>query len=345
MRSSTRFLALTLFTLLGSTACQTDTSGGAPDTATSAPDETPPQPGEIATLPPEPEASASSAFWDHWGDGRAELSSYTGKVSRYGELREARAVLVYVTEPHDRRRWIKDDDVADEHRVEVLKLNRSIKFQTGVYPYSVLISTFSPVADWGREHRFQPTKISMTAQEWCGQVFHALWPGPARMLNALHSYFASEGDRRRVEEIPKGALFEDALFVQLRELDGDFAGGSDWEGKLVPGLWQRRKRHGSTDPVSASIRREEVKWQGTPVTRFHVSADDRSLIIDVERAEPHRILHWKRSDGTEFHHRKTERLPYWKLNRPGDESKRRSFGLPPTHLNMRSEDDGDSKPR
>src|SRR5688500_6763269 len=76
-------------------------------------------------LPARPSACASRDFWAAWGDGRAELTGYAGRVSRYGELREAEVVLIYVTEPHDRRTWIKDDDVGRDHRVSVLKLNES----------------------------------------------------------------------------------------------------------------------------------------------------------------------------------------------------------------------------
>ena len=37
-------------------------------------------------------------FYAHWGDGKAEVSSYRIVQSRYGERREAYGVLVFVTE-------------------------------------------------------------------------------------------------------------------------------------------------------------------------------------------------------------------------------------------------------
>jgi len=194
----------------------------------------------------EPRRGASSAFWEHWGDGRAELSSYRMRTVHYGEPREGELVLIYVTEPHDRRTWIKDDDASERHRVEVLKLNASQKFLTGIYPYSVMTSVFSPVADWGGA-RFRPTKITMSSQEWCGNYHQQVWPGRGEVRSLNLSYFAGEGEQISEKETPEGALYEDALLIQLRELDGPFAEGGDWEGWLVPSLWDQRRGHGALE--------------------------------------------------------------------------------------------------
>src|SRR5262245_27484226 len=76
-------------------------------------------------VPAAPPAQASPAFWMRWGDGKAELSGYAVTASRYGAPRDGRVVLIYVTEPMDRRNWIKDDagDVPAADRVNVMKLN------------------------------------------------------------------------------------------------------------------------------------------------------------------------------------------------------------------------------
>lgn len=298
--------------------------------------------GSFADLPDQPEAGASSNFWDHWGDGKAELSGYRGEISRYGELRPATAVLVYVTEPHDRRTWVKDDSVSEPHRVSVLKLNRTLKFQTGTYPYSVMTSVFSPVADWERQ-RFQPTKITMTSQEWCGNLFSGIWPGPETTLHELRSYFGSEGDQTRRISTASGTLYQDALPIQLRELDGAFAEGRDWSGSIVPSLWHARKRHVDLEPVEATIERSEATLDGTPVTRFVLEYRDVDITYDIEREFPRRLLRWKHSDGSHLRLLKSTRLPYWKLNKPGDETFRKELGLEPRSRDHRSPPDGDSE--
>jgi len=276
-------------------------------------------------FPAQPRQGASPAFWARWSDGNAELSGYRATVSRYNELRPAEVVLIYVTEPMNRRTWIKDDDAPAPDRVNVLKLNASLKFQTGVYPYSVLTSVFSPVERY-RDEPFAPVKISLSVQEWCGHVFQAVWPGDDRFSSHVMSYFASEGEAR--EEVPtaRGALYEDALLIQLRELDGPFAGGRDWRGSLVPSLWATRRVHRALRPVEATITRSQATLDGAPVTRFELRYADVTRTFDVEVAAPHRVLAWHGSDGEDVRLVRTERLPYWRLNHNGDERQRESFG-------------------
>lgn len=283
--------------------------------------------GRAAAEPPAA-APASSAFWSTWGDGRAEISGYRLVTPRYGAPRDGEMVLIYVTEDLDRRTWIKDDrgDLPAPFRIHALKLNQVLKFRTGIYPYSVMTSVFVPVDGDGRE-RFSPGKISLGAQEWCGHVFHAIWPEEGRMRSEEHSYFQSEGDRSESLDLPAGTLFEDALLIQLRELDGPFAGGGDWSGQIVPSLWAARKAHQPLRPAAATIRRAAAARDGVPVTRFTLAYGGTTRTIDVERAEPRRILGWTGSDGEAATVLKTARLPYWELNAPGGEKYLSEIGL------------------
>jgi len=275
-----------------------------------------------------PMKTASPAFWKVWGDGKAELSGYAVTTSRYGAPREGRVVLIYVTEPMDRRTWIKDDagDVPAGERVNVLKLNVVLKFQAGIYPYAVMTSIFAPVDAWAAE-RFTPAKIAMSAQEWCGHVYEKITPAPEAFASEVRSYFHSEGDRDTTVETPAGALYEDALLIQFRELDGPFAGGRNWAGSIVPSLWSQRKGHTALGPVAATIRREDATREGAPVTRFTLAYGSVTTTYDVEKAQPKRVLAWKSTRGEEARILKTARLPYWQLNGPGDEKYLQQLGF------------------
>jgi hypothetical protein len=277
-----------------------------------------------AATPP----SASPAFWKTWGDGKAELSGYAIVTSRYGAPREGQVVLIYVTEPMDRRSWIKDDagDVPASERVNVLKLNHVLKFQAGIYPYSVMTSVFSPV-DPGTAERFSPVKIVMSAQEWCGQVYQRVMPAASSLTNELRSYFHADGERNDTVKTPAGTLYEDALLMQLRELDGPFAGGKSWSGTIVPSLWSQRKAHAALAPVAATIKRDDAMRDGAAVTRFTLAYAKSTIVYDVEKASPHRVLGWKSSEGEEAKILKTTRLPYWQLNTPGDERYLKDLGF------------------
>jgi hypothetical protein len=283
---------------------------------------------EVASAPAAPVARATAAFWQHWGDGKAELSGYAITTGRYGRPRDGKVVLIYVTEPMDRRVWIKDDDgsVAPADRVNVLKLNHVLKFQTGIYPYSVLTSVFTPV-DGSAAERFAPVKISFTAQEWCGSVWQKLSVSPRSFASEIRSYFHAEGEREDTIPTAAGTLYEDALLIQLRELDGPFATGRDWSGEIVPALWSSRKAHIPLKPAPATIRREDALRDGVPVTRFTLAYAGQSRTIDVEKAPPRRVLGWACSDGETARLLKTARLPYWQLHDPGDEKYLAEIGL------------------
>lgn len=281
----------------------------------------------LPTLSAHPRSTASSAFWRVWGDGRAELARYDVLTPRYGELHPAELVFITVTEPHDRRRWVKDDDAPAAERVNVLKLNISLKFETGLYPYSVLTSVFAPVDGYFAE-RFAPAKITLTAQEWCGQVFEALWPGEPASLREVRSYFADEGDDDATLATAPGTLYEDALWVQLRELDGPFNGGAPWRGEMVPSLWRMRRAHGPVRPLQAEISRHQETEGAETRTVFELSLGAFRRRYEVDAA--HRLVAWRASDGEVARLAESARLPYWALNRERDRvPQREALGLDP----------------
>jgi hypothetical protein len=274
--------------------------------------------------------SASAAFWTRWSDGKAELMGYETVTPRYGELRKGTTVLVYVTEEMNKRSLIKDDtgQVPDTEKEVVLKLNHMLEFRTGIYPYHVMTSTFCPVGSFDRE-RFAPVKIAFSGQEWCGHVYHVLKPTRANYTSEIRSYFSSEGEAESVVSTEPGTLYEDALWIQLRELDGPFAEGGDWSGTLVPALWSVRKAHASFGPTPATIRRSTAERDGVPVTRFELRYAAFTRTFEVERDGDHRILGWSTSDGERATFLKSTRLPYWTLQGEGDERYLSELGLAP----------------
>ncbi|HAA58429.1 MAG TPA: hypothetical protein DCE42_26940 [Myxococcales bacterium] len=306
--------------------CQFAYSNGAGGTSVKSTSTAPWQHDASAQLPAKPVRGALPGFWKHWGDGKGELTGYKGKVSRYGQLRDATAALVYVTETMDRRKWIKDDSVRSPYRVPVLKLNYALKFQTGIYPYSVLTSVFTAVGKW-REESFPPVKVTLTAQEWCGHIFHGIWPGQDDVVSKVFSYFASEGEQAERIKTGKGALYEDALMIQLRELDGAFAGGKDWSGSLIPSLWTTRKAHRALRPVQATIARKQSLLGTQKVHHFTLKYKGVLRDFYVERGGDHRLLRWTSSDGEDMRLQKTKRLAYWGLSGPGGKSYRKQIGL------------------
>ena len=281
-------------------------------------------------------SNTPKGFWDAWGDSQAELSSYKVEVSRYGELRDGYSVLVYVTEDISGKTRIKveSDRIPESERVPVLKMNRVVKFKTGIYDYSLMTSVFSSLVPAAGQAPMQPLKISFSAQEWCGQVFQMFIPQDGYADFTQHSYFEAEGDRQIRLDLPSNALYEDNLPIWIRELHGEvMRSGEKREMQILPSMWHTRSRH--TDPtfVNGWISKEDggsldVLGQAKPVWRWTWRVGNRTETYWVEQDVPRRIVKWVSSDGGRGELQKTVRLPYWRLNGNGDLHYRQELSIP-----------------
>ena len=153
-----------------------------------------------------PERTLSEEFKGYWFNGEAEITSYKLDQSRYGESREGTAVLIYVTEEFLPEAQVKASTKSDK-TIPILKMNATKNFNTGIYPYSIMQSTFYPLQ--GSEHAL---KISTSIQEWCGQVYMQLNNRDGFKINS-HSYFEGEADQ--VATLSKTHL-ENEVWTQLR---------------------------------------------------------------------------------------------------------------------------------
>jgi len=106
----------------------------------------------------------SEDFKDYWYQGVAEITSYLLTQERYGELCIGTSVTVFVTEDFLPKVQVKANEHSEEN-IPVLKLNTIKKYLTGIYPYSVMTSTFSPVNTTGHA-----IKITHSTQEWLGFI-------------------------------------------------------------------------------------------------------------------------------------------------------------------------------
>ena len=94
-----------------------------------------------------PVGPVSDQFGEFWYQGKAEITSYSLEQARYNETHTGHAVLIFVTEDFSESKQVKLDnpDRVPEDRLPVLKLNLTKKFNTGIYPYSIMASVFTPL--------------------------------------------------------------------------------------------------------------------------------------------------------------------------------------------------------
>lgn len=225
----------------------------------------------------------SDDFKRYWYAGNAEVSSYHLIQSRYGEERPGNAMMIFVTEDFSINKQVKLDDsaLAGADKASVLKLNMTKNFVTGIYPYSMMLSTFTPVNISQVPHTL---KLTMSAQEWCGQVFSQVNLKHKNYVVTGHSYFEKEGDESMNLKV---SWLEDEIWNRIRINPKSLPVG---EIMMIPGLFFSRLNHISTTSEKAVCSSEENSDLVTYVITY--PSLQRSLAIEFEKAFPHRIKGW-----------------------------------------------------
>ncbi|ALM06858.1 septum formation inhibitor Maf [Sediminicola sp. YIK13] len=270
-----------------------------------------------------PKKELSVAFKDYWYAGTAEISSYKLEQARYGEIREGSAVLIYVTEPFLADKQVKADQ-SNASNIPVLKLNTTKNFLTGIYPYSIMTSSFFPVHD--NSHAL---KISNSVQEWCGHVYAQL-NNRENFEVVSHSYFESEADQEF--KLTKD-LLEDELWNKIRIDPGNLPTGSI---QIIPSMEYTRLHHKEFKAYEATA---SLTNNGA-LTNYTISypALERTLSINFSAKFPYTIENWSErapsgfGDGaklltTRASKIKTINTPYWQENHNSDLLLRDSLGL------------------
>lgn len=284
-------------------------------------------------------SQAPEGFWEHWGDGAAEVAGYQLTQPRYGEARSGSVVMVFVTETLTHTQRVKSDG---GHRDEypVLKLNEIRDFQTGIYDYNTMTSVFVPLS--GILPRGLVSRLSFSMQEWCGHMYadlvaeHDLGSDPDTLRLTGRGYFDGESSEDRALDAPDGGVIAEALPVLVRGLVGELLppGGSRAV-PYLPRLLDSRLLHDRLDWTTATLTRSA---QPAPLTvpagdftawRITVSpARGAATTWHVEQAPPHRLLGWQSETGEAAWMTGSMRTRYWQHSREGDESLRGALGLP-----------------
>lgn len=272
-------------------------------------------------------------FRDYWYSRGAELSRFSLEQVRYGEVHQGDAVLVFVTEEMNPSIQIKADQSRPDN-VPILKLNFVRKFFTGIYPYSVLTSVFSPV---NIQTYPLPLKISSSTQEWCGHAYTQLNLNDDGYRIRMHSYFEKEGDQ---DFKLKRYVPEDAVWNMIRISPNSLPLG---EFSLIPGTVYARLAHRPLKAQKAVAALAEAVGhspEGNPLVRYEIKvpSEQRTLRIFFEKKFPYRIQKWEetyRSLAGMGGNLMTTRAvrshtimdPYWQHHRNQDRALLKKLGL------------------
>lgn len=297
-------------------------------------------------------AEKHRSFDDYWFRGLAEIDRFELHQERYGETHDGDAVFVFVAEPFLKQEQVKYDgpsmlelegkDPAPAKRPasdveQVLKLNAYRRFWTGVYPYTMLTSTFTPT-----QQPAPMVKLAESIQEWCGIVYAQLnlQPGATSYRGAAYSYFQNQGDR--TFDVATTNI-EDELFARIRLGPGHLPTGTI---RILPSTTYLQLLQKPFEPVTAEATLSppaHTRYSTAPVRTYTLRypAYGRTVKIYFEARFPYRVV------GFEDTHRalfdaaggappvrttrakltKSIMLDYWNHNRAKDAMWRRILGV------------------
>ncbi len=274
-----------------------------------------------------------TTFSDYWYSGKAEITRYELEQTRYGETRKGDAVLIFVTEDFWADRQVKYEFGDKSQTVPVLKLNFTRKFYTGIYPYSVMSSIFTPV-DFTRRTTLKTTSSS---QEWCGHTFTQLNNRGQEFDVQLRSYFQAEGDKAFKLD---SAFLEDEIWTRIRLAPESLPTG---EIEIIPGSQFTRFRHVPlkvelAEATLATITNKNLSANTLAVYTLHYKDLNRTLKVTYETTFPYQILAWEETYSTarEKNAKKyttkavkthTLRTDYWSKNKLSDSHLRDELGI------------------
>ncbi|MFT7248982.1 MAG: hypothetical protein ACI97P_001762 [Arcticibacterium sp.] len=259
----------------------------------------------------------------YWYAGDAEITSYSLEQARYGEMHEGKAVLIFVTEPFSKKSWTKADNPKSKD-LPALKLNFTKEFSTGIYPYSLMTSTFYPV-----DGSSGSLKISSSSQEWCGHMFREL-KNKAKFEIRFDSYFEGESNNISLSK----DLLEDDIWSIIRLHPEKLPIG---ETKIIPSFQFLGLTHTESKAYTAKASSKEDEEKNTVYT-LDYPALKRTLQITYASEFPRKILSWtevyesgygtnRKTLSTTAKKIATLKTTYWEQNGNKDSYLRSELGL------------------
>ena len=189
-----------------------------------------------------------------------------------------------------------------------------------------MTSSFHPL----NKNRDGLLKVSMSSQDWCGQVYSQINNRGTHLDLQRFSYFQKEGDIEKKIEV---GLLEEELFTQIRidpfELPtGNFSiyPSSEYI-RLMHKEYRQYNAEGKLDSVYNEKNRSKYVLNYIDL--------DRKLEIEFENTFPHKILSWhetyKGLDAKELttsaRLKEDIQIAYWEHNSKADSTYRNLLGL------------------
>lgn len=266
-----------------------------------------------------------SLFNTYWYADKAEIKTYNLIQSRYGELHQGKATLIFVAQPFLKKKGVKPNSIRHTaDYIQVLKMNLLKKFGTGIYPYFMMLSTFTPLNE--------PkglTKASVSGQEWCGHIFSQINKRNNHYDVVSYSYFEEEGDNQfRLPTV----LTEDEIWSRIRLNYKTLPIG---ELDIIPSLYYTRLEQHKFEVEKAQATLD-LSTKASIYTLTYPKRK-RTLAITFNTLFPHEIVKWEETYAdkrapdkrltTTATLDKSKNLDYWNYNAGKHKHLREELGV------------------
>jgi hypothetical protein len=243
----------------------------------------------------------------YWHDGKAEVSVFAATEKREGIVRPSEVKHIVVRETFSPARPVKTDDWQARGAYDVIKLNQILHIPTGTYDFYQMHSGFWRV-DNGRLIKF-----SLAGIDSCGNAYKEGRIAGSRLSYIANTYWDGMDRVKFTRKLPEDVLFYDELPLKLRSLDWTKA--TSFSASVIPSVIG-----GKADrliPAKAAFTVQEAPGGKAFQVTMRAGNDQDVFVFDKEF--PHVLREWRRADGSALRLKSTVRIPYWKLNKPGDE--------------------------
>ena len=278
------------------------------------------------TISTEKTTLKDSLFNAYWYAEKAEIRTYNLSQSRYGEMHQGTATVIFVAQPFSKKKGVKPDSPKkSKDHVQVLKMNLLKKFGTGIYPYAMMLSTFTPLKE-----SQGLIKASASGQEWCGQIFSQMNKRKKQYEVVSYSYFEEEGDR----QFTLPTIFtEDEIWSRIRI---DYNNLPQGEIDIIPGLYYTRleQHEFKAEKANATLKIDEK----SSIYTLNYPQRERTLAITFNTDFPHEITKWEETYADKRAPTKrltttavlnqSKNIDYWNYNAEKHKSIRKELGVP-----------------
>lgn len=227
---------------------------------------------------PEMENELAQEERDYWFDGTAEISKFDLKQARYGEFHEGSITHIFVTEPFSKTKYVKADEQGEDD-VTVLKHIMIRRFQTGMYDYSMMLTTFLPF-----DSPDYSLKLTSSSQDWCGQSFLEMINESGQFLIDYESYFEDKSAEKAVGT----TYLEDDIWGWIRLHPNNLPTG---EFQMIPSIFFLQLTHNEIKDYSATAS-VESQTDSTSTYSINYSELQREISIEYLNIFPYSIIDW-----------------------------------------------------